>query len=91
MIQLAYDNSESSETYVEEIDDYPFQIWHVNHPLSHEFLDNDLRTNEAIMEVMLIFDHPWEELQYCSYFLPKVDELDELPKILNSFKLAEWP
>ena len=63
-IQWASESFESTDTSSEPLDDYFMPIWVIDHPLYHEFFDIDLHTNEEIMEVMPIYDHPWGELYH---------------------------
>lgn len=42
----------------------------VDHTLSCEFLDLPLPSDEAIQEVMLVYDHPWGYIYNLSAFLP---------------------
>jgi hypothetical protein len=44
-------------------------IWVVDSPSSHDFLDNELPSEEAILEVMSSLDKPTDEVMHPSYFL----------------------
>lgn len=77
IIWLTSNTFESGETYGEELDDYPFPIWAIDYLLSHDFIESDIPIVEVIMEVMLIFYHPREELHHQSSFLPRLDKFNE--------------
>ena len=89
-IRWETNTSKSGETYGEKLNEYPLRIWVVDHPLPHDFLDNDLCTNEKITEVMSNSNHPWGKMHHHTSFLPKLDKLNESPKILDASNFDDW-
>ena len=53
-----------------ELDQFSLPSWAKNSPLSHDFLENILPSDEAIVEVLSLTKHPWEDLHHSSSFLP---------------------
>ena len=58
--------------------------WALDSSHSHDCLDDDFPSDEAILESMSGVEQPWEELHHRSYFLPKLDrmECDDFREIL---------
>jgi hypothetical protein len=45
-------------------------MWTTSLSFSHDYLDETLPSNEAIIEVMNGSDKPWNDMHHRSYFLP---------------------
>ena len=52
-----------------KLDQFSLPNWEKNYPLSHDFLENVLPSDEVIMEVITISKWPWEDLHHHSSFL----------------------
>ena len=59
-----------------ELDQFSLPNWAKDSPLSHDFLNNVLPLDEAIMEVMAFTNRPWEDLHHRSSFLQDHEELE---------------
>jgi hypothetical protein len=44
---------------------------------SHDFLDETLHSNEAIIEDMNGSDKPWDDMHHRSYFLPELERIEQ--------------
>ena len=53
-----------------ELGQFSLPNWAKDSPLSHDFLENVLPSDEVIMEVMALTEQPWEDLHHHSSFLP---------------------
>lgn len=45
--------------------------------ISHDFLNDTLTSDEAILEVMDLFDQPWEDSHHRSSFIPDLERVEE--------------
>ena len=61
-----------SSSRMEEEDPYVLTAWAVQSSHAHDYLDMVFPSYEAIIEVMLGVEPPWEELHHRSYFLPSL-------------------
>jgi hypothetical protein len=52
-------------------------IWFIQSYCSHDFLDNTLPSDEAILEAMSGPDRPWENMHHRSYFLPELVRIEQ--------------
>ena len=59
-----------------ELDQFSLLNWEKYSPLSHDFLENVLPSDEAIMEVMALTKQPWENLRPRSSFLPNKERVE---------------
>lgn len=59
-----------------ELDRLSLPNWENTSPLSHEFLDNVLPSNESIMVVMTLTNWSWEDLHHWSSFLPNKERVE---------------
>jgi hypothetical protein len=73
-----------------EFDQYSFPMWVVTPPSLHDFLDTELPSDEAIMEVMASVDRPWEDMHHQASFLPNLERLEVDMKNLVSIDNVEW-
>jgi hypothetical protein len=47
-------------------------VWATSSSCSHEFLDENFPSDEAIIEAMNGSEKPWDDMHHHSYFLPKL-------------------
>ena len=59
-----------------ELDQFSLPNWAKNSPLSHDFLENVLPSDEVVMEVMTLTEWPWEELHHHTSFLPHKESVE---------------
>jgi hypothetical protein len=59
-----------------EYDQFTSPIWVINPPSSHDFLDVEFPSDEAILEAMTMDDRPWEDMHHILFFLPKLETLE---------------
>jgi hypothetical protein len=52
-------------------------IWVAHSSISHDFIDDNLPSDEAILEVMSGPDRPWDDLHHRSYFLPELERIEQ--------------
>jgi hypothetical protein len=62
---------------MEEVDPTLEPIWVAHSSISHNYLDNTLPSNEAILEAMSGLDRPWDDLHHRSYFLPNLERIEQ--------------
>jgi len=75
-------------------------MWLQPRPTStQDYLDTVLPSKEAILEAMMGFDRPWDDLHHHSYFLPLLREIEsslsspstsDVHTILNPLALAQF-
>jgi hypothetical protein len=58
-----------------EYDQFTSPIWAINPPSSHDFLDVEFPSDEAILESMIKFERSWEYMHHRSFFLPELETL----------------
>jgi hypothetical protein len=51
-------------------------VWATSLSCSHDFLDETLPSNEAILEAMNVFERPWDDMHHRSYFLPILERIE---------------
>jgi hypothetical protein len=78
VIQSASTGPDSNSLHDVESDQYPKPCW-TNTPLpdSNDFLDLELPSDEAIMEIMVSPDMPWEDLHHRAFFLLDLEWLED--------------
>jgi hypothetical protein len=64
----------SSQTDEEDLVLEP--VWATHSSCSHDFLDNTLPSDEAILEAMNVLDRPWDDMHHHSYFLPELVRIE---------------
>jgi hypothetical protein len=47
-------------------------VWAVQSSCSHDFLNDTLPSDEAILEAMYCPNRPWDDMHHRSYFLPEL-------------------
>jgi hypothetical protein len=52
-------------------------IWATSSSCSHDFLDDTLPSDEAILEAMNGPDRPWDDMHHRSYFLPELVRIEQ--------------
>jgi hypothetical protein len=52
-------------------------VWAKSLPCSHDFLDDTLTSNEAIVEAMNGSDRTWHHMHHLSYFLPDLFRIEQ--------------
>ena len=65
-----------SSSRTEQEDPSVLLAWAVQSSHAHDCLDSVFPSDKAIIEAMLGFEPPWEELHHRSYFLPELDRLE---------------
>jgi hypothetical protein len=76
-IQEATVDPDPSSSWMEEVDPVLEPIWVAHSSSSHEFLDDTLPSDEAILEAMSGPDRPWDDLHHRSYFLPELERIEQ--------------
>jgi hypothetical protein len=51
-------------------------IWEINSSHSLDCIETIFPSDEAILEVMMVLERPWEDLHHRSYFLPEMDHIE---------------
>jgi hypothetical protein len=52
-------------------------VWATQSSCSHDFLDDTLPSDEAILEAMNGPDRPWDDMHHHSYFLPELVRIEQ--------------
>ena len=52
-------------------------VWATSLSCSHEFLDENFPSDEAIIEAMNGSDKPWDDMHHRSYFLPELEIIEQ--------------
>jgi hypothetical protein len=52
-------------------------VWATSLSCSHDFLDETLPSDEAILEAMNFFERPWDDMHHRSYFLPSLERIEQ--------------
>jgi len=52
-------------------------VWATSLSCSHDFLDETLLSDEAILEAMNVSEKPWDDMHHRSYFLPSLDKIEQ--------------
>jgi hypothetical protein len=60
----------------DEVDPVLEPIWAIQYSCSHDFLDDTLSLDEAILEAMYVLDRPWDDMHHNSYFLPNLVRIE---------------
>jgi hypothetical protein len=60
-----------------EYDQFTLPTWVVNPPGSHDFLDVEFPSDEAILEAMSTDGIPWEYMHHKLFFLLKLETLQD--------------
>jgi hypothetical protein len=74
-----------------ELDQYSLPNWVVSPSTSHDFINNVLPLDEAIMESMALGDRPWEDSHNGSFFLPDSERVEKHIQTLVSTHLVDHP
>ena len=74
-----------SSSWTEEEDPYVLPAWAVQSSHAHDYLDTVFPSDEAIIEAMLGFEPPWEEIHHRYYFLHELDclECEDFREVLS--------
>jgi hypothetical protein len=65
-----------SSSRTDEVDLVLEPIWATQSSCSHDFLDDTLPSDEAILEAMSGPDRPWDDMHHRSYFLPELVKIE---------------
>jgi hypothetical protein len=65
-----------SSSLTDEVDLVLEPIWAAHSYFSHDFLDDTLPSDEAMLEAMSGPDRPWDDMNHRSYFLPKLVKIE---------------
>jgi hypothetical protein len=52
-------------------------VWATSSSFSHDYLDDTLPSDEAIVEAMNGSDRPWDDIHHRSYFLPDLARIKQ--------------
>jgi hypothetical protein len=52
-------------------------VWATSLSCSHDFLDETLPSEEAIIKAMNGSDKPWDDMHHHSYFLPELERIEQ--------------
>jgi hypothetical protein len=52
-------------------------VWAISLSCSHDFLDETLPLDEAILEAMNVSERPWYDMHHRSYFLPSLEKIEQ--------------
>jgi hypothetical protein len=52
-------------------------VWATSLSCSHDFLNDTLPSDEAILEAMNVFERPWDNMHHRSYFLPSLERIEQ--------------
>jgi hypothetical protein len=52
-------------------------VWATSSSCSHDFLDETLPSDEAILEAMNGSERPWDDMHHRSYFLPSLERIEQ--------------
>jgi hypothetical protein len=52
-------------------------MWVTSLSCSHDFLDENLPSDEAILEAMNVYERPWDDMHHRSYFLPSLERIEK--------------
>jgi hypothetical protein len=52
-------------------------VWATSLSFSHDFLDETLPSDEAILEAMNVSKRPWDDMHHRSYFLPCIERIEK--------------
>jgi hypothetical protein len=52
-------------------------VWATSLSCSHDFLDGNFPSDEAIIEAMNGSDKPWDDMHHCSYFFPELERIKQ--------------
>ncbi len=75
----------------EELDGHVAPAWSLDSASALDCLDSVLPSEEAILEVMMGIDRPWEDLHHRSYFLPPLQEVESrFSKLYSSDVCWVW-
>lgn len=73
---MASADLEQNLIFWEEYDPFTSPTWTASPPPSGDFLDTVMPFDEAILEAMVGFDRPWEDMHHRSSSLPHFDEME---------------
>jgi hypothetical protein len=62
---------------MDEVDPVIEPVWAVQYSCSHDFLDDNLPSDEAILEAMYHPNRPWDDMHHLSYFLPDLVRIEQ--------------
>jgi hypothetical protein len=60
-----------------EEDPVPRPTWATSLSCSHDFLDETLPSDKAILEAMNVSKRPWDDMHHRSYFLPSLEKIEQ--------------
>jgi hypothetical protein len=52
-------------------------VWATSLSCSHDFLDETLPSDKAILEAMNVSKRPWDDMHHRSYFLPSLERIEQ--------------
>ena len=52
-------------------------VWATSLSCSHDFLEETLPLDEAILEAMNVSERPWDDMHHQSYFLPSLERIEQ--------------
>jgi hypothetical protein len=64
-------------SYMDEEDTVLRPVWATSLSYSHDFLDDTLPSDEAILETMNVSERPWDDMQHRSYFLSNLERIEQ--------------
>jgi hypothetical protein len=62
---------------MDEEDLVSMSVWATSLTCSHDFLDGNFPSDEAIIEAMNGSNKPWDDMHHRSYFLPKLERIEQ--------------
>jgi hypothetical protein len=70
-------DSYPSSLWMDEVDPSLELVWVIKSSCLHDFLDDTLPLDEAILEAMYGPDGPWDDMHHCSYFLLELVRIEQ--------------
>jgi hypothetical protein len=76
-------NPDPSSSWKDQVDPILEPVWAIQSSCLHDFLEDTLPSDEAILEAMYGPDRPWDDMHHHSYFLPELVKIEHDEFISN--------